>query len=193
MTNRNWKFLIGGLVVVAAIGVLVGVSVQENSAYYIEVGDYVGTGGASLPRHYRVHGHVLPGTIEKTPGKLGVVFAMGDGGKQMTVRFAREVPDTFVEKAEVVVEVPGWTGSRGAHSWRSVHPVEAAAVTARARCTPEPAAGPAGPLTHAAAREHPLLVALAVSTWAILGSIWAPERSYPLVLSASARRSPPGS
>ena len=116
MTHRNWKILIGGLVVIVAIGVLVGVSVQENSAYYIEVADYLGTGGASLPRHYRVHGHVVPGTIEKTPGQLGVVFAMGDGGQQMTVRFAREVPDTFAEKAEVVVE-----GSRGADGVFEAH------------------------------------------------------------------------
>lgn len=137
MTTRNWKFLAGGLVIAAAIGILVGVSFQENMAYYIEVADYLSKGPAAEGSAYRIRGHVIPGTIQKTSGKLGVLFAMGDGGKQMTVRYAREVPDTFKEHAEVVVEgAMGQDGVFEAHTLLAKCPSKYEAAEARGETPP---------------------------------------------------------
>jgi len=104
MPSRRLKFVTGFLVVGAAIAVLVAVSIQGNMAYYIEVSDYLSRDQASLQGNFRVRGNVIPGTIEKEPGKLGAIFDIGDEHDRLTIRYAKELPDTFVDHAEVVVE-----------------------------------------------------------------------------------------
>lgn len=106
MSRRQWKFASGILVVAAAIGVLVGVSIQGNMAYYIEVADYLSKGPSAYGGNFRVKGFVVPDTIVREPGVLGAVFEMsdGDGGRSLRVRYGKELPDTFVDEAEVVVE-----------------------------------------------------------------------------------------
>ncbi len=104
MSKRQLKFLIGILVVSGAITVLVAVSLQGNMAYYVEVSDYLERGPGGGQGNFRVKGQVVPGTIQREPAKLGVVFEMSDGQGVMVVRYAKELPDTFVEDAEVVVE-----------------------------------------------------------------------------------------
>jgi cytochrome c-type biogenesis protein CcmE len=106
MARRKLKFLSGILVVAAAIGVLVGVSFQGNMAYYIEVNDYISKGSAAYGDAFKVRGFVVAESIQRDPGTLGVEFEMndGEGGPGMTVRYAKEVPDTFVDDAEVVVK-----------------------------------------------------------------------------------------
>ena len=117
MSLRKFKFVAGVLVVIAAIGILVGVSIQGNMAYFVEVDDYLARDPQELERRFRIRGNVVPGTIQKEPGKLGAVFAMAGSDSRMTVRYGKELPDTFKDMAEVVVE--GAMGSGGvfeAHS-----------------------------------------------------------------------------
>lgn len=117
MSRKQWKFATGIVVVTAAILVLVGVSIQGNMAYYIDVSDYLTKGPGSLGANYRVKGNVVAGTIEKDPGKLGALFEMSDGNRAMRVRYEKELPDTFTDEAEVVVEgVMGPDGVFEAHT-----------------------------------------------------------------------------
>ena len=104
MTKKQWKFATGIVVVAVSILVLVGVSIQGNMAYYIDVSDYLTKGPAAFTGNYRVKGNVVSGTVVKDPGVLGAVFEMSDGSGAMTVRYDQELPDTFVDEAEVVVE-----------------------------------------------------------------------------------------
>ena len=117
MSKQRWKFVVGIAVVAMAILVLVGVSIQGNMAYYIDVADYLANDPSALTGNYRVKGNVVPDSISKDPGKLGAVFAMSDTVGTMTVRFEKELPDTFVDGAEVVVEgVMGPDGVFQAHT-----------------------------------------------------------------------------
>jgi cytochrome c-type biogenesis protein CcmE len=104
MSRQRLKFTAGLLVVASAILVLVAVSIQGNMAYYVEVSDYLAKGPAAAGGNYRVRGNVVAGSIEKVPGRLGASFQMSDGAGSMRVRYDRELPDTFVDQAEVVVE-----------------------------------------------------------------------------------------
>ena len=106
MSRRKAKFVTGILVVAAAIGVLVGVSFQGNMAYYIEVNDYLSKGSAAYGDAFKVRGYVVADSVQREPGKLGIEFEMndGEGGPSLTVRYDKEVPDTFVDDAEVVVK-----------------------------------------------------------------------------------------
>ena len=108
MSSQQLKFLVGGLVVVAALGILMAVSFQGNMAYYVDVDEFMTEGSTLRAGNLRVRGVVVPGTIEKKPGELGARFLMGDQNgeatRTMRVRYHKELPDTFVDGAEVVVE-----------------------------------------------------------------------------------------
>ena len=103
--RTDWiKFAVGGTVVVAALGVLMAVSFEGNMAYYVEVGEFLQPGSRAMQSNYRVRGDVVAGTIVKRAGELGAEFEMTDGTHAIRVRYLQEVPDTFVDHAEVVVE-----------------------------------------------------------------------------------------
>ena len=104
MSSTQLKFFTGGAVVVVAMVVLVAVSFQGNMAYYVEVSDYLSAPPNGVQRNTRIRGTVVHGSIVKTPGELGAAFEMTDGTDTMRVRYHKELPDTFVDKAEVVVE-----------------------------------------------------------------------------------------
>jgi cytochrome c-type biogenesis protein CcmE len=104
MNARKLKFLVGGLVVVTTMAVLMAVSFQGNMAYYVEVSDYLSARPGELQGNHRIKGTVVEGSIVKTPGELGAAFEMTDGTHTMKVSYHKELPDTFVNEAEVVVE-----------------------------------------------------------------------------------------
>ena len=104
MSRSQLKFFTGGVVVVAAMAVLFAMSFQGNMAYYVEVSDYLSAPPDGPQRNTRIRGTVVLGSIVKTPGVLGAAFEMTDGTETMSVRYHKELPDTFVNEAEVVVE-----------------------------------------------------------------------------------------
>ncbi len=104
MRADRMKFILGGTLIVAAMGVLMAVSFQGNMAYYLEVSEFLQKDNPAMRGNYRVRGNVVPGTIVKRAGELGAEFEMTDGTHAIRVRYLREVPDTFVDRAEVVVE-----------------------------------------------------------------------------------------
>ena len=104
MRAESVKFAVGGALIVAAMGVLMAVSFQGNMAYYMEVSEFLQTDNPAMRGNYRVRGNVVPGTIVKRAGELGAEFEMTDGTHAIRVRYLQEVPDTFVDHAEVVVE-----------------------------------------------------------------------------------------
>lgn len=104
MSGKQLKFFAGGILVVSAMAVLVAVSFQGNMAYYVEVSEYLNASPDGIQRNTRIKGTVVEDSIVKTPGELGAAFEMTDGTDTMRVRYHKELPDTFVNQAEVVVE-----------------------------------------------------------------------------------------
>ncbi len=104
MSKTQLKFFTGGIVIAASMAVLMAVSFQGNMAYYVEVSEYLSAPKDAPKRNTRIRGTVVHGSIVKTPGELGAAFEMTDGTDTMRVRFHKELPDTFVNQAEVVIE-----------------------------------------------------------------------------------------
>ena len=104
MRADRMKFVLGGALVVAAMGILMAVSFQGNMAYYLEVSEFLQQDSPAMRGNYRVRGNVVPGTLVKRSGELGAEFEMTDGTHAIHVRYVKEVPDTLVDHAEVVVE-----------------------------------------------------------------------------------------
>ena len=98
------KIVICIVILVAAFTALVGLSFRSSMVYYLTVGEFIDHPPSDLDAHFRVNGHVVPGSIVKPSGRLGASFLMTDGTRTLPVVFGKELPDTFVDNAEVVVE-----------------------------------------------------------------------------------------
>jgi cytochrome c-type biogenesis protein CcmE len=98
------KIAISVLLLLTAFGVLVGLSFRGSMVYYLTVSEFLTKPPSDLDGHFRVNGKVVAGTIVKESGILGAHFQMTDGKSILPVVFRKELPDTFVDAAEVVVE-----------------------------------------------------------------------------------------
>jgi len=104
MGRKGIQLTVGLLVIAGGLVALAGVSFKQNLVYYITVGEYLDR-QASLPQQgFRVNGKVVKGSVVRAAEGVGVTFAITDGSKTMPVVYTRELPDTFKEGGEVVVE-----------------------------------------------------------------------------------------
>jgi len=103
MGGKKLKFVIGGLVVVAAIASLAFFAVRENMVYYYTVTELQDKGAST---NVRVSGDLVSGTLVK--GNVGEpikfkIFDPADKNKVVFVTYTGAVPDTFKAGREVVV------------------------------------------------------------------------------------------
>ena len=104
------KIVITIVLLVAGFAILFSVGLKGSLVYYLTVSEFMDPGRRTdLGDHFRVNGNVLPGSIRRHEGLPGARFVLTDGRKQLPVVFNKEVPDTFVDGSEAVVE-----GSLGA-------------------------------------------------------------------------------
>ncbi len=68
------KFIIGGLLIVAAIVYLIATSTQANAQYFLTVDELVQKGSAGADREIRVSGAVIGSTIQYDPQNLHLTF-----------------------------------------------------------------------------------------------------------------------
>ncbi len=101
----HFKFIIAGGLIIGAITMLMVTGINESMVYYYTVSEVLAKSNDLKGDGIRVSGHVAIGSIEK-PGPTQVEFTVIEKatGKTLRVAYAGEVPDTFKERAEVVVE-----------------------------------------------------------------------------------------
>src|SRR5678815_3305749 len=103
--TRNYKFGIGGLLLVGAIGYLMYAGVQQSSLYYVTIEEF-GARKASLTNQgLRVAGRVTAGSVQKNMTAKGthLRFTMGDfveggasnGHELLPVEYTGVLPDMF--------------------------------------------------------------------------------------------------
>lgn len=105
MDRRKIKFLLLGTGIVATMAVMVAIGFNKpgSMAYYLPVSEYLAAADNGS-RNYRVNGKVVAGSIERLPSGQDVRFSMSDGSATLAVQYHGIVPDTFVDRADVVVE-----------------------------------------------------------------------------------------
>ncbi len=103
---RKKKFVIGGIIVVLAIGYLGFIGFQSAATYYYEVGELLAQGGSIYDENVRVNGQVAPGSVEQEAQGTILRFTIIDveGEESLPVFYQGVVPDTFKVGNEVVVE-----------------------------------------------------------------------------------------
>lgn len=77
---------------------------NENMQYYASVSEVKAMGKEVLNKGLRVKGYVVPGSIVRHPNSLEMTFVIEEDGERMEVHYARELPDTFKDGSEVLVE-----------------------------------------------------------------------------------------
>ncbi len=104
---KNKKFIIGGIIIGAAVIVLVILGLKTSLTPYYEVAALVSKGSAVYDKTVNVGGEVLPG-IERNVSLAEIKFQIVDITDGVTtlnvVYHGSQVPDTFKEAAHVIIE-----------------------------------------------------------------------------------------
>ena len=98
---KRFKFIIGAIIVLAAIGFLGYQGFVYSATYYYTVSEFAEQQSAFVNKSVRVAGNVTDGTIERQGTTLK--FTITDGQKNLQVVYQGVVPDTFKAGIEAVV------------------------------------------------------------------------------------------
>jgi cytochrome c-type biogenesis protein CcmE len=120
---RRVKFLVGSLVIVAAVGTLIYAAVRETSAYFMTVEEYAADPGSHAEKSLRLAGRVRDGSVDWNPVTLDLAFTIqpippraAEGapaapapaepaaGMTLPVRYNGILPDMFAAGRDVIVE-----------------------------------------------------------------------------------------
>ena len=102
---KKSKFLVAGLVVIAAVGYLVISGFNSSSVYYLKVTELVNKSSAYSEKGLRVSGDVKNGTVQKDVVNQHLEFVMSDKeGSEMNVVYNGIIPDAFNEDVQVIIE-----------------------------------------------------------------------------------------
>jgi len=104
--SRRGRFMVGGLVIVAAIAYLIWAGVSQSVVYFVTPSELL---AAPVPsKTYRLGGLVLPGSLRWEPKSLDLSFTLSDGKANVAVKHKGAPPDLFAEGRGAVVE-GAWT------------------------------------------------------------------------------------
>lgn len=104
---KRRKFLIGGLVLVLAFGLLIYQGIASSGMYYLTVQEYRALDAQAAAQQVRIGGKVEEGSVNWEPKTMTLRFVVADDapeGSKMAVLYRGVVPDSFKPGAEVVLE-----------------------------------------------------------------------------------------
>ena len=109
--RRNRRFLIGGLIILAALSYVIYGGMQEALVYFVTPSELKAKETSSADKFLRMGGMVVKGSLQKDLQHLTYRFQLTDGTIAFPVYFKGVPPDLFVEGKGAVVE--GRVGSDG--------------------------------------------------------------------------------
>ncbi len=98
------KYLVGGLVIVAAIVYIFTSSIQQNLTFFITPSEYLQDEAKYAGRTVRLGGVVEPGSVKFDRTNLELSFVISDGTVKFPVKHSGTPPDLFKEGMGVTVE-----------------------------------------------------------------------------------------
>jgi cytochrome c-type biogenesis protein CcmE len=108
---RSRRFLIGGIIILAAIAYLVVNGMQEAMVYFKMPSELRAEESTMKGKFVRMGGMVVKGSLQKDLQSLTYRFLLTDGSTNFPVYFKGVPPDLFTEGKGAVVE--GRVGSDG--------------------------------------------------------------------------------
>jgi cytochrome c-type biogenesis protein CcmE len=105
MLNRR-RFVVGAVLIAAAVSYLVYAGIKTTSVYYFEIDEFLARRAAHAGEDLRVKGWVRAGSMRwnSATNHLAFELARKDGSDPVPVAYTGILPDMFAEGREVVVE-----------------------------------------------------------------------------------------
>ncbi len=94
--NKQIKFIVGGLVVLALIGYLIVSAISSAGAYYREVGEVLGQQATLTGKNLRVNGDIVTESVAYDAATLSLSFKIADSkdaAQQLAIHFHGVKPD----------------------------------------------------------------------------------------------------
>jgi cytochrome c-type biogenesis protein CcmE len=105
MTQKKTKFIVGSVLIVAAIGYLITTGINSTSKYFFTVDELMSQKVSYAGAGLKVKGNVVNGSIVRdTENYLKINFAIEDKSSNLNVIYEGIIPDMFKDGQEVVVE-----------------------------------------------------------------------------------------
>ena len=103
---KKKRFLIGGLIIVLAIGYLAYTGFESSATYYYTVTELTVQKSSVNGMNVRVNGQVVDGSVEQDIKERILRFIIVDveGAVSLPVVYQGIVPDTFRVESDVVIE-----------------------------------------------------------------------------------------
>ena len=100
------RFIVGAVLIAAAVSYLVYAGIRTTSMYYFEIDEFLAQRTAHAGEDLRVKGWVRSGSMQWNPATNDLAFELGrqDGSDPVAVSYRGILPDMFAEGREVVVE-----------------------------------------------------------------------------------------
>lgn len=98
------KFVVGGIIIIAALVWLGFVGFEESKAYYITVDEYRSMQESLQGKTVRLAGDVVPGSIDRSKPQMEFVIASGESRIRVRYIGTGIVPDTFTDDSKALVE-----------------------------------------------------------------------------------------
>lgn len=104
MPSQKIKIALSFTIVAVLLIWVVVTGFNEKMQYYASIEQVKSMGEEAYSKGLRVKGRLVPGSVVKANNSLDVDFIMEENGHEMKVHYDKELPDTFVDGAEVLVE-----------------------------------------------------------------------------------------
>ncbi len=102
--HRTRRFLIGGVIILAALVYLIYGGMRQAIVYFVTPSELKGQEKPSSDKFLRMGGMVVPGSLQKDLKNLTYRFQLTDGIETVPVTFHGVPPDLFSEGKGAVVE-----------------------------------------------------------------------------------------
>jgi len=103
-SGRQWKFLIGGLLILGAIAYVTISSFQTNAIYYLTLKEMYAQQNSILSQPVRINAPLDKTSIQFDDKTLTLKFNLKDGDLVLPVVYKGVKPDTFEQGESVVAE-----------------------------------------------------------------------------------------
>ncbi len=101
---RSKRFLIGGVIILAALSYMIYGGMQEALVYFVTPTELKAKEPGSADKFLRMGGMVVKGSLQKDLQQLTYKFEITDGSATFPVFFKGVPPDLFTEGKGAVVE-----------------------------------------------------------------------------------------
>ncbi|HET9480214.1 MAG TPA: cytochrome c maturation protein CcmE [Candidatus Polarisedimenticolia bacterium] len=103
MPRKRLQLIVGGIIILGGIGGLIVYSFNQSLVYDHSVAEFLASRSLQST-NCRIYGKVKADSVVQASDGIGVSFEVTDGAQSIPVEYGREVPDTFKENGDVVVE-----------------------------------------------------------------------------------------